>query len=462
MSDFRARVVGELDTSKITQQIRDIEKNHRLKLVVDNSNANSIVQQMKNVGTTAGNSFSKSFNDGINKININTGKSAIANMQKTLKSMDFNNSSINAITKNLNEMNLSVSNVTTRLKGNKLNLSVKGTDELGRAVTVVKEFDTETRKISTTSKTFSQSFKDVSSSAKKMVDSLDVAKLDNKMTSWLDKNQRAVKDFGVGIDSLKSRLKSLYSAGELDTQEYKNISNEFELIKQRAIAAGKAGSTFGSTLKKAFESLTKYVGISTVIQTSIKGLREMYQSVYAIDTAMTELKKVTDETNGSYERFLKNASQTAKDIGTTIHDLVDSTADFARLGYSFTDSQELAKVANIYNVVGDDISGIDEATKSIISTMTAFNVTAADSISIVDKYNEIGNRFAISSGGIGQAMERSASSLAAANNTIDQSIALITAANKNLAVYVVIHNLNIFNCWEILIVLYHNMRETII
>lgn len=39
------------------------------------------------------------------------------------------------------------------------------------------------------------------------------------------------------------------------------------------------------------------------------------------------------------------------------------------------------------------------------------------------------NNFAISSGGIGEALERSASSLAAANNTIDQSIALITAAN---------------------------------
>ena len=39
------------------------------------------------------------------------------------------------------------------------------------------------------------------------------------------------------------------------------------------------------------------------------------------------------------------------------------------------------------------------------------------------------NNFAISSGGIGEALQRSASSLAAANNTLDESIALITAAN---------------------------------
>jgi hypothetical protein len=40
------------------------------------------------------------------------------------------------------------------------------------------------------------------------------------------------------------------------------------------------------------------------------------------------------------------------------------------------------------------------------------------------------NKFAISSGGLGEALERSASSLAAANNTLHESAALITAANE--------------------------------
>ena len=40
------------------------------------------------------------------------------------------------------------------------------------------------------------------------------------------------------------------------------------------------------------------------------------------------------------------------------------------------------------------------------------------------------NRFAISSGGIGEAMQRSASALQAAGNTMEESVALITAANS--------------------------------
>lgn len=39
------------------------------------------------------------------------------------------------------------------------------------------------------------------------------------------------------------------------------------------------------------------------------------------------------------------------------------------------------------------------------------------------------NNFAISSQGVGEALLRSASALAAGNNTLDESIALITTAN---------------------------------
>ena len=102
------------------------------------------------------------------------------------------------------------------------------------------------------------------------------------------------------------------------------------------------------------------------------GLRDMFDQVVAIDTAMTELKKVTDETDESYNKFLSNAATRSKEIGTTIDGLVSSTADFARLGYGFEDSQGLAEVANIYAVVGDEIDGVEGATQSLVSTMAAF------------------------------------------------------------------------------------------
>lgn len=51
-------------------------------------------------------------------------------------------------------------------------------------------------------------------------------------------------------------------------------------------------------------------------------------------------------------------------------------------------------------------------------------------MSVVDVLNEIGNNFAVSSDGIATALQDSASSLMAAGNDLNQSVALVAAANK--------------------------------
>ncbi|EKC50533.1 hypothetical protein OBE_14085, partial [human gut metagenome] len=81
--------------------------------------------------------------------------------------------------------------------------------------------------------------------------------------------------------------------------------------------------------------------------------------------------KVTNETDSAYSSFLSNASKRSVELGTTITDYVNSTASFARLGYSMSEAKELAEVANVYSVVGDEISSIDEASSSVRSSVDA-------------------------------------------------------------------------------------------
>ena len=250
-----------------------------------------------------------------------------------------------------------------------------------------------------------------------------------QMSNWLKDNSAAAKEFGGRIRELQAQLNSC------DSTQLDGLKREFQIIKQEAKEAGKTAQTFGDKLKTQFSKYSAYFGVAEIFMWAEQGLRDMFEQVKLIDSAMTELKKVTDETDASYNQFLSNAAKKSKELGTTIDGLVSSTADFARLGYGFEDAQGLAEVANIYAVVGDEINGVEGATESLISTMAAFKdemngMSNSDfAMSIVDKFNEIGNNFAISSGGIGEALERSASSLMAANNTIDESIALITAAN---------------------------------
>ena len=249
------------------------------------------------------------------------------------------------------------------------------------------------------------------------------------MVNWLKQNTKAAKEYGDEIQKLIASCDKLDKVGLASTrQKFNNITKDAELH-------GKTGLTTWDKLVDKVKEYSVYFSVADVAMRSIQALKDMFEQVKAIDTAMTELKKVTDESDASYDKFLTNAASRAKEIGTTIDGLVTSTADFARLGYSFDQAAGLAEVANIYTVVGDEIEGVEEATQSLVSTMAAFKDEMngmSDSefaLSIVDKFNEVSNNFSISSGGIGEALTRSASSLATANNTLDESIALITAAN---------------------------------
>lgn len=205
---------------------------------------------------------------------------------------------------------------------------------------------------------------------------------------------------------------------------------EFLDIATNARKAGGEVEKLGQKIKRVFNEKLGYGVLGVLALYARQAIVQVYNNVVNLDTAMTELKKVTDESDATYNKFLDGAAGRAKKLGAAMSDVVSSTADFSRLGYSLDEATELADAAIVYKNVGDGISDISEASESIISTMKAFGIEAKDAMTIVDKYNDVGNKFAISSKGVGDVLLRSASALKTAGNTLDESIALGTAANS--------------------------------
>lgn len=60
----------------------------------------------------------------------------------------------------------------------------------------------------------------------------------------------------------------------------------------------------------------------------------------------------------------------------------------------------------MFKQVGDGVQSMDDATSDIISAMKAFNIEADKSLTITDRYNEVGNSFSITSAGVAEALKR--------------------------------------------------------
>lgn len=240
----------------------------------------------------------------------------------------------------------------------------------------------------------------------------------SKLNLWSSVGIQYKKKFDLLAESIKNGSRSTQAL----TKDINNLSRE---AKRAGAMAESAGQKFARMLGEKIRWTVVTIGLMKVRQ----ALRQVYTNVVELDTAMTELKKVTDETDETYRKFMDSAANRAKTLGATMSDTINATANFARLGYSLSDSADLADAALVYKNVGDGIATIDEASESVIATMQAFGIAAQDAMTIVDKFNEVGNNFAISSKGVGDALLRSAASMYAANNTLDETIALAAAMN---------------------------------
>lgn len=266
-----------------------------------------------------------------------------------------------------------------------------------------------------------------------------IKKLIYTIQTWQQANTKAMSKntfnggtYQVETDNMIASLKKLLNASDLTASDLKanvdKINRSFRTMSSEAQAAGVNGLSFFDKIKEDALKFTSWMSLTTVISGISREAVKFCNNVVDIDTAMTELRKVTDNTNQQYAEFFDNIGQKAKDLKINLSDLISQTAEWGKRGYSLDEAETLATNSGIYSVVGE----VDNATavQDLTTVMKSYNMTVDESINIVDKFNAISNKYAVSASDIGDMLSRSVSSLSVAGNTLDQAIAMGTAITE--------------------------------
>lgn len=173
--------------------------------------------------------------------------------------------------------------------------------------------------------------------------------------------------------------------------------------------------------------ITQTVLLGYAINTLRTRLREGLQAVRDIDSALTQLRIVTGASAETLQQYSVNAVEEARASGNAVTDIMKSTETYARLGYSLEDSLKMASVTARYANVASTTT--EEATSAMTAILKGFGMSAQDSEHVADILTAVGQKYAISAGELGQALERGGAAMAAAGNTLEESVALLAAAN---------------------------------
>lgn len=247
----------------------------------------------------------------------------------------------------------------------------------------------------------------------------------NSVKSYYETNSKALKKYKAELYGLENAYKSI------STESQKvDLDNQFKNLKSKISSEGLTGKSGWQEFGRAFKQITDFAGAYGIIQNvAFEVPRQMVQAVKDINSAQIELIKVSNAPTSQLTEYWDEAADSAKKYGSTISDVISSTADWSRLGYGLDEAKKLSDATTLLQKVGDNMTQ-ETSSSGLISTIKGFQLQADEAQSIVDKVNEVANTQPIDTAGIFSGLERSASSMDAANNSLEQTIALITAANS--------------------------------
>lgn len=199
-------------------------------------------------------------------------------------------------------------------------------------------------------------------------------------------------------------------------------NNELNLLEQLL-------KSLKGQISSTAKELSQLFSLRPGVMTLAKELQNIPREVIKINTAMMELRKVSNASSSSIQKYFEEAASHAKKLGTSVCDVINATADWSRKGYNLPDAKKLAETALLYKNISDGIS-LDSANEFLDSALQGFQLQAKDAMEVIDKFRAASKNFQIDDNGIGEALQRSAASFHAANTDLSKSIALITAASN--------------------------------
>lgn len=201
---------------------------------------------------------------------------------------------------------------------------------------------------------FTNAMKQVKSETSQAVNADKAIKLSSDIKSFYTENTRLTLEYVEALKKLEQEAKD--ASTELERM---NISDKFNSLKSSAKSDGLLGKSALTEFIGMAKRVITVAGVYDTFQMAAQEFpRQVYEAVKEVDTSMTNLYKVTDESESRYEQFLDKAGDSAKQLGRDMSSYIEQTATWAKLGYDLNESEELSKLSSIYANVGE----VDDST----------------------------------------------------------------------------------------------------
>lgn len=154
-----------------------------------------------------------------------------------------------------------------------------------------------------------------------------------------------------------------------------SLNKQLNETKKLKVAGQNSGTSWATGFTKAVTERFKYSIANALIYGTQNAIKDMVANVRELDAAQTELRKVTELSGKSLEKFTDQAYEVGSKVAKTGTEIVQASSEFAKMGKDPQTALRLSELASRFQNIAD--TEIDAATsaKFINSQLKAFGDT---------------------------------------------------------------------------------------
>ena len=188
-------------------------------------------------------------------------------------------------------------------------------------------------------------------------------------------------------------------------------------------------NSFLDKMKNYAQAFIGFQGLDALRQSAV----DFVDTMKSVESRMSEISRIMEDGTIDVQNYRDEIIQLGYDYSRTFDEVSTVTLNFARAGYNAQES--LAMTEKSLLALNTAELDANEATDGLISIMAQWGLntgTATEKAqkleSIIDKINKTADNFPVSSEGLLQALQRTSQGFNLAGASIDETIALIVAA----------------------------------
>ena len=240
-------------------------------------------------------------------------------------------------------------------------------------------------------------------------------------------NARSLATAANNAQTLNTNLtQATNSAKTMGTTGTQGVQKTGQAIQK----ASKNAESFNTGMGNVVLTMAKFRLASAAINLVVKGFKEAFSEMKAVDSEMVNIRKVTGFSADEMERLSKNAYSLASKYGRSASGVLSAETVFARAGY--TDQiEQLGELSLLLQNVGD--LQADDAAKFVVATDKAYKLGGSYEklMTVIDGLDNITNKNATDMQKMTEGMTVAGSVFAESGESIQMFAALLGTATAN-------------------------------